>query len=342
MVEVICNTCNLEFSSGESFCPSCGQKLVAKPAPMPATDLSSDLSEPINKEEVSLYKEGEKKKPPLKKILIGALCVALVAIAIPVLQDRSESRKIAEEMRVKELEAQSLSDAFGIDLLQANYPDCTLIQNIISASSFPELEAQAAESKKITDARDALSFVSSNSITASGLKEKYENDLNVVLSKNLDDMFINSDRDEDAPEYQKSTWKNQWEELTLASCGLADQNTTIRTMLTKLDSEFRRLTRLADSVPWYPEDFYEFDSNIAYKYNNDRCDYFACSTVTLISKASCSNLYAEMTLSDSSGANVGFTNDSASSVQPFQEVKLRFDVTEDRAETGRLVEVNCY
>ena len=46
--------------------------------------------------------------------------------------------------------------------------------------------------------------------------------------------------------------------------------------------------------------------------------------VEMLTKLGCSSLYAEMTILDSSGRNIGFTNDSANGVRPNEKVILIF------------------
>lgn len=300
---------------------------------LPSTDDQFVPSPPENEVSGSFF---------TRKKVVVLLCIALLAIAIPINNNFQEGKRVAAETRLAELEVQTINDAFAAGLLRNNYPDCKSLQDIISASVYPEFDALALKTKKISDAREALSFVSSNSVLATGLMAKYESNFDEKISIGLESVFSNSDRDELATETQLTAWKEQWKEAVLTSCNLISENTAVKTSLQKLDSEFKRITILAGSVPWYPEGFNEFDSNTAYKYNKGSCDYFSCYNVSIVSKVACSQIYAEMTLMDKSGANVGFTNDTTTSVQPLQIVKLRFDIIESSADTGRLTQVSCY
>jgi hypothetical protein len=276
-----------------------------------------------------------------KKIALG-LSALLLLVAIPVNNSFQESKRISAQTKTAELEAQTINDAFAAELLRVNFPDCKSIQDVISSSVYPEFDALTVKTKKISDAREALSFVSSNSVVATGLGAKYLSDLESKLLIGLKSVYSNSERDELASETQLTSWKSQWKEAVLTNCNLLAENTSAETYLQKLDSEFKRITILAGSVPWYPEGFSEFDANTAYKYNKGGCDYFDCHNVSIVTKTGCSQIYAEMTLMDSSGANVGYTNDTSTAVQPLQVVKMRFDVIEESADTGRLTEVSCY
>ena len=276
-----------------------------------------------------------------KKIALG-LCVVLLLVAIPVNNSFQESRRISAKNKKAELEAQTINDAFAPELLRSNFTDCKSIQGIIDGSVYPEFDDLTTRSKKISDARKALSFVSTNSVVATELMKKYESDLDGKVSIGLNSVYSNSERDELSSETQLASWKSQWKESILTNCNLLAENTKTETYLQNLDSEFKRIVILAGSVPWYPEGFSEFDENTAYKYNKGGCDYFDCYNVSIVTKTGCSQIYAEMTLMDNSGANVGFTNDTATATQPLQVVKMRFDVIEDSADTGRLTQVSCY
>jgi hypothetical protein len=116
------------------------------------------------------------------------------------------------------------------------------------------------------------------------------------------------------------------------------------------DLDFRLLTMRdnARNLPWYPKGFVSYDSNTAYRfleYGKDyRCTYSSayCWGVEMLTKLGCSSLYAEMTILDSSGRNIGFTNDSANGVRPNEKVILIFNSFEDGADQGRLELISCY
>ena len=258
-----CDSCNLDFSEDSVFCSKCGIKLQEKLPPV-QQDLDPqevlDLSQ--DKGEVEPNSVASKKTSPKNK-LIAVLVIALIVIAIPINNSFQESKRQAAEELLAEMESQTLAEAFSGELLDKYLTDCTLIQGIMAATSFPDLDAQAVESKKIIDARQALEFVGSNSLTATALRAKYESDLDTLIYASLESLYSGSDRDEMAPEYQLSTWKNQWKDSVLTGCGLSADNSSITADLTNLDSEFNRITTLADSVPWYPEGFNEYEDGIA-------------------------------------------------------------------------------
>lgn len=115
-----------------------------------------------------------------------------------------------------------------------------------------------------------------------------------------------------------------------------------------LDARLKTVKTRAQNLPWYPQGFDSFDGNVAYrflKYGSEyKCSYSGayCWGVEIVTKTGCNNLYAELTIFDSSDRNIGWTNDTATNVLPREKVVLIFDSYEDGADTGRLSEVSCY
>jgi hypothetical protein len=133
-----------------------------------------------------------------------------------------------------------------------------------------------------------------------------------------------------------------------ARCSLTTAIGTLRASANTLDSRLQTIRLRATNLPWYPEGFEAFDGSTAYrflKYGSEyRCTYSGayCWGVEVVTKSSCSNLYAELTILDGSGRNIGYTNDVASNVRAGERVVLIFDTYEDGADRGRISEMSCY
>lgn len=338
-----CNSCNLDFPEDSVFCSKCGLKLKEKQVLVQQDLDQQEMLEPaqVNAENSTYL---AKKKTSHKNKLIAVLIIALIAIAIPINNSFQENRKIAADELTAELESQSLTEAFDKDLLENNYADCSAIIAVMNTSTVAlgKRDYVVDETKQIITGREALDYVNVNYISATALRVEYESSLDSVIYGALENIFLETDRDEKATVYQIATWKNQWKDAVLTKCTVLEHNTTLAAKLSELDSAVKRIISLADSVPWYPEGYKEFNSTTAFKFLKGGCDYFDCYNVALISKVSCSTMYAEMTIYDSSGANVSYSNDISSAVRPFEQVKMRFDVIESSAKTGRLTEVNCF
>jgi len=99
---------------------------------------------------------------------------------------------------------------------------------------------------------------------------------------------------------------------------------------------------------WYPSDFNLFsdDANIAWRWleNNE----FSCSIgdscwgMLVIAQDGCpSSLYAEVSILDSSGTQIAYSNDSLSVAAPMQKNKLTFESFDSSANTARLTKISC-
>lgn len=68
-----------------------------------------------------------------------------------------------------------------------------------------------------------------------------------------------------------------------------------------------------------------------------------CFAVEVVAENGCRrSLYAEATLLDSQGRNIGWTNDTAQGVLPGEITRLVFDTYERNVESARIAEINCY
>jgi hypothetical protein len=54
------------------------------------------------------------------------------------------------------------------------------------------------------------------------------------------------------------------------------------------------------------------------------------------------NLYVELSVIDSAGSAIGYTNDAVGAIGPGQTAKLTFNITEDDASDVRLTQISCY
>ena len=134
---------------------------------------------------------------------------------------------------------------------------------------------------------------------------------------------------------------------SIIACGLAQDSAALNDSALKLDQRLLNMISLAKNLPWYPKGFSTYDTNVAYRFltygKEYKCSYSGayCWGVELITKTGCSSLYAELTISDSSDRNVGWTNDTANNIRPNEVAVLVFDSFDDGADTGRLSKVSC-
>lgn len=145
----------------------------------------------------------------------------------------------------------------------------------------------------------------------------------------------------------EALFSRQIGEDLIGLCDLAAVNTDIVAKARRLSTLRSVIQNAARNVPWFPRGYTEFEAGIAQKWlsvGEYSCSYsgVSCWGMSVISKNGCGNLYVEITILDTAGNNIGFTNDSASGLQPGQKAKLIFDTFEDEAKFARVAEINCY
>jgi hypothetical protein len=117
----------------------------------------------------------------------------------------------------------------------------------------------------------------------------------------------------------------------------------------RLDQRLETIDLRSRNVPWYPRGFDSYDSDSAYRFLSGkkgeyRCTYSGayCWGIEFVSRTGCDNLYVELTILDSTGRNIGFTNDTTSGVRAGERVVLIFDTFDSAADKARIAEVSCY
>lgn len=136
-------------------------------------------------------------------------------------------------------------------------------------------------------------------------------------------------------------------EDTLALCGLENDAQTLMTTAMRLDTRLQSMQVKANNLPWYPKGFSTYDDEIAYRWlepGEFSCAYGDhCWGMLITAKNGCpQSLYAEITILDSAGSNIGFTNDTTSGLSPSQQAKLIFEDFTPGARKARLSEISCY
>ena len=105
----------------------------------------------------------------------------------------------------------------------------------------------------------------------------------------------------------------------------------------------------ADSS-WVPAGFTQWvsDDNLAWRWATSAettCTYGtgACWAAMVVTKSGCPrSLYAEVNIFDKNDVQISYTNDTLSSVQPLQKVRLTFDTFSEEAQTARMSKFSCY
>ena len=156
---------------------------------------------------------------------------------------------------------------------------------------------------------------------------------------------------------KKPIYKRKWfialAALMLIGWLMPKEDSTKTTTSDKTNSSLNSVTAQTTKkvvLPWYPEGFteYEGDSQIAWRWLDFGSEYSCsygdyCWGMSIISRDGCpSSLYAEITILDSSGTNIGFTNDTTSGLGAGQKAKMIFETFTAGANTARLAKISCY
>ena len=104
-----------------------------------------------------------------------------------------------------------------------------------------------------------------------------------------------------------------------------------------------------DLTGWIPEAFNSWsdDPNVAWRWlekKEYKCDRGeGCTGVMIVARDGCKNsLYAEISLLDKNGVQIGYTNDTLSSALSMQENKMIFSTYEKGVSEVRLAKISCY
>lgn len=100
-------------------------------------------------------------------------------------------------------------------------------------------------------------------------------------------------------------------------------------------------------VTWSPPEGFQKtsqDPSVAFRWvDRTTCDTGdSCWGMEIVAHDGCPDgLYVELSILDSSGAAIGFTNDTVGAIQRGGRARLTFDTYEDAADKARLTEVSC-
>lgn len=99
-------------------------------------------------------------------------------------------------------------------------------------------------------------------------------------------------------------------------------------------------------VTWSPPAGFEKtsqDPSVAARWMDDvNCTGESCWGIEIVAHEGCPDgLYVELSILDSSGAAIGYTNDKVGAIQRGGRAKLTFDSYEAGADKARLTEVSC-
>jgi len=357
-----CESCGEGRPSDASFCQKCGAKVTVRapePEPTPEPEESALPADEVDT-------PSPPKRPSKKQLVIAASLVAALVLAggtygvISSIQQQREEQLAAEaaEKAAAEaaeaaaekarLEAETLIEAFGRGQVESFLPSCEQVAGLTSAEE-GKWEAAVAAFDGISDPREASRALdtvrSANGTLEDADVQAYFEGFQGGIAESLGALFDSSARDEQAPDSQIAKWEEQWLSLSREACPEEfDIFDSTYSSLQASAARFSRMSTLASQVPWYPEGYFELRSGIAYKWVDVPRDCYSCYQwdVDFIAQNGCSSVYAEVTISDSSGRVIGWANDSLRSVGPGAVGRLVFQEYGGRGTlTAKFTEFRC-
>jgi len=106
------------------------------------------------------------------------------------------------------------------------------------------------------------------------------------------------------------------------------------------------ISKNSPSGLWYPNDYSLFGPNIAWKYApaGIKCEYgvSGCDAILVVTQYGCpSGLYGEDAEFDSSGTQIGYSNDSLGRTQPGIPARLLFNYNQAGVKKTQIVKIQC-
>lgn len=240
----------------------------------------------------------------------------------------------------------SLSELLGDNYQFEDAPLCESIGKILAESSLAEKSERRTELlQEIKDAWDASDFVQDNNwvstLAAADIIDKIRGVTDADFNGELRDApFEGAFQLESNFPSSYTNLSADFRDLVIESCGYESTYGLYR----ELERQASRVQSLANNVPWYPKDYYRYNSTLAWEWTDGTCSYYGgyCWHVNVVTKDGCDTLYAVMNILDDNEAVIGWTNDTARRLQPGDKAKLEFTTYEKDASLGRLVELTCY
>lgn len=236
----------------------------------------------------------------------------------------------------------------GVSVDQVWAPSCTSIKKVIRTKEKKYIALITSGKKFSQDPYSAKELTQKVSWWNSGIP--FTDDVNNEVTKIVAGTYSNFMSAEGLDAAKRDDGQSMSDEIdrdVIASCDLEASLTEVQSKARILASLRSSLQYSASNIPWYPKGYSEFETGIAYRWLSSgqfSCSYSSgsCWGMSVRSELGCNSLYVEITIMDSQGNNIGYTNDTTSGLQPGQSAKMVFDSFEDNASTARLAKVSCY
>lgn len=249
-----------------------------------------------------------------------------------------------------------LKDEVSLEKI-AGQLDCEVLSPALKTQvGLDVLQRRTADMNSVVDPYDAEDFLEENTswVQAPETNEEYLKSIDQILGPELEQLvdqnlkFSSVELKELFPD-TFAAYENQIRPLAADACSLTEEFTEGNQATKKYDAERAGIIRKAENMPWYPRDYKELTSSVAYQSlepSQMNCGYNSrhdCYQAKFIAKTQC-NLFVELSfLKD--GLRVDDGIDSAY-VGPSSPALLSFASFDSPryggAVTVRIEDITCY
>ena len=334
-----CPECSANNADGSKFCSECGTKFS------PVTEVNLIAESAVIPDQIPVRAQGNDiatfksfwKKHPVRNSLAAGLVAVLIAIGV--------SFGVTNEIHLTELRSKTLEQAYSASDLDKFSPSCKELVPVVMNKNDLALAKHLKAVAAVTDPRGALSVTKAPWFSSQSLASPYQSSVADALEPSFKRLLASSDRASSASTEQLQAWRVSWGVRVLLGCNLGKQFSQVSTTLTSLETEFSRLSTLAESAPWYPVGYSEYDATFAYKWvKNASDDCWGCSywTIDVVTSTGCPNgVYVELNVLNGDTV-IDWTNDTLSSLSTSQVGRMQFETYNDNAKSAQITDMTCH
>jgi hypothetical protein len=220
----------------------------------------------------------------------------------------------------------------------------------VSLVASPKLVATAKKRSKAIDKADgnawsAYSYVAKNDWTStpSALLDNWKASWDSALSDYFDTLAAKAASNTEIIKSKEALLPDFTSQVT-TDCKLASTLTKNEGLFSTVSTKATAVVSLADTKPWYPKGYSEWEDGLAWKWVNAYDDCYSCSYwhIKVISRDGCAGgIYAEMNI-ERGGSVVDWTNDSIPYLGAGSKALLTFETYSNGNLTGDMTTLTCH
>jgi hypothetical protein len=344
-----CKFCGQESALGSLFCSACGSKLEnAAPAAIQEPEVKE-----VNKPVPVSSKPMAKTKTGLgKKLIVGFAGVMALFLVIGIFAPKTGSGSNLDGSETGGNESTWEPVSFtefstSVELVKLSKTECKPFAKTAASSKTIATAKKRIKAMNKADgnAWSAYSYVAKNSWTSTpgasldnwksawdAQVGKYFDDLTAAVMSNAE---IIKSKDALLPELSSKI---------VLDCSLG--NTISKTQLTfeSVSTKGSAIVSLADTKPWYPKGYREWEDGLAWKWVDAYEDCYSCryNHIKVVSRDGCSGgIYAEVNF-ERGGSVVDWTNDSIPYLGAGSKALLVFRTYSSGSLSTSLTTLNCH